>query len=359
MSRSTERSAGSALSRRAALGAAGGLGLLGVTGIAGTSQASTADGPGTHPATGPRPPVGEATGRLYEIRAGRHAVVVAGVAATLLSWKVDGEERLLTHEPHSVGDSYQGKTIVPWPNRIDRGHYTFDDAEYQVPVNEPERNTALHGLVNWVEWEPVEHSRDRVVLDYQLHPQYGYPFRLGLRMEYAVSARGIRARLTATNLGRARAPFGAAFHPYFQLGSETIDDMRVRLPADAYYTVDDRLLPTGIAEVDGTGMDFRVPRELGTTELDTAYTRLLREADGTAVTRLSRRGGPTIELWVDENYRYLQVYTDDGPPPGRAGRAGITVEPMTCAPDAFNSGDGLVLLDPGAEFHGSWGLRSA
>jgi len=32
------------------------------------------------------------------------------------------------------------------------------------------------------------------------------------------------------------------------------------------------------------------------------------------------------------------------------------VEPMTCAPDAFNSGDGLLSLEPGQEFVASWGV---
>jgi aldose 1-epimerase len=32
---------------------------------------------------------------------------------------------------------------------------------------------------------------------------------------------------------------------------------------------------------------------------------------------------------------------------------------MTCAPDAFNSGDGLVVLEPGASFTGRCGLIAA
>jgi aldose 1-epimerase len=35
---------------------------------------------------------------------------------------------------------------------------------------------------------------------------------------------------------------------------------------------------------------------------------------------------------------------------------GIAVEPTTCAPDAFNSADGLMVLSPGASFEGRWGV---
>ena len=38
---------------------------------------------------------------------------------------------------------------------------------------------------------------------------------------------------------------------------------------------------------------------------------------------------------------------------------GIAVEPMTCPADAFNSGSGLIVLEPGQQWSGQWGLLSA
>jgi aldose 1-epimerase len=61
-------------------------------------------------------------------------------------------------------------------------------------------------------------------------------------------------------------------------------------------------------------------------------------------------------LWVDEAYRYLMVYTGDTLAPERR-RRGLAVEPMTCAPNAFVSGDGLVRLEPGAEHIAEWGIE--
>jgi aldose 1-epimerase len=37
-------------------------------------------------------------------------------------------------------------------------------------------------------------------------------------------------------------------------------------------------------------------------------------------------------------------------------RRGLAVEPMTAAPDMLRSGDGLVVLDPGQEWSGTWGI---
>jgi aldose 1-epimerase len=60
---------------------------------------------------------------------------------------------------------------------------------------------------------------------------------------------------------------------------------------------------------------------------------------------------------MDDGYGYIQVYTDDGPT-GHPPRSGLTVEPVSCAPNAFNTGDGLTVIAPGESWRGAWGLRT-
>jgi len=298
-----------------------------------------------------------AVGRLYELEHGNQRAVVAGVSATLLSWQVEGKEMLLTHSPDVVGEGYQGKTIVPWPNRIEDGKYTFEGTEYQVPINEPDRNTALHGLLSFIEWQPVSHRRDSVVLEAQQHPNYGYPFHLVFRIEFSLGRHGLRSELTARNVGDGPAPFGTANHTYIAAASGTIDAMDLRLGASTYYLVDDNLIPTGTAPVAGTEYDFRERRPIGATVMDTAFGDLARDGDGLAVVGFTRPGGQDVDLWMDSSYGYIQVYTDDGAT-GHAPRSGLTVEPVSCAPNSFNTGDGLTVIAPGDEWRGAWGLRA-
>ncbi|RRO19863.1 aldose epimerase [Saccharopolyspora rhizosphaerae] len=326
--------------------------LLGTAGAAGAVAAL----PATAQAAPSGPPT--ASGHLYEIGTGRQRVLIGGVAASVLSWQVDGQEMLLTHDPDDVGEGYQGKTILPWANRIDHGSYTFDGEELQVAINEPDRDTALHGLMSFVEWSPVRHRSDSVVLEHVLPPDYGYPFQLAFRIEYRVDDRGFASTLHATNVGRRPAPFGTANHTYLAAAPGTsVDDIVLEIPADTYYEVDDRLIPTGTAPVDGTDYDFRTARPIARTTMDTAFTGL-HHTGGEAVVRF-RRPDVDVELWVDENHRYLQVYTDDDPSTDRPARAGLTVEPMTLAPNAFVTGDGLIVLRPGQTHTGSWGYRLA
>ena len=37
-------------------------------------------------------------------------------------------------------------------------------------------------------------------------------------------------------------------------------------------------------------------------------------------------------------------------------RRSAAVEPMTCAPNAFRSGDGLIVLEPGDTHVATWGI---
>ncbi len=156
----------------------------------------------------------------------------------------------------------------------------------------------------------------------------------------------------ATNVGAERAPFGAGLHPYLTPGATDVDDMVLEVPARALVPVDERLLPTGPpAPVDGTELDFRQPRRLGALRVDACFGELGRSPAGVARVRLGTNSGPgQLTIWMDERFRFVQVFTAD---------AAIAVEPMTCAPDAFNSGDGLVVLEPGASFTGRCGLIAA
>jgi aldose 1-epimerase len=112
--------------------------------------------------------------------------------------------------------------------------------------------------------------------------------------------------------------------------------------------VDDRLIPTGRRlPVDGTPYDFLHRRTIGATAFDVCFADFLEpwlEFDG-------------IRLGWDGNHSFLQVFSGDGLPPERR-RRGLATEPMSCAADAFNSGEDLAVLQPGDYESGTWTLRT-
>ena len=110
--------------------------------------------------------------------------------------------------------------LIPWPNRLQDGSYEFNGRRYQLPLTEPEHRNAIHGLVRWSTWTATEREPYRVVVEHILYPQPGYPFLLGIRIEYALSRSGLQVRTTATNLGSQPCPFGSGAHPYLTLGTD-------------------------------------------------------------------------------------------------------------------------------------------
>lgn len=248
---------------------------------------------------------------------------------------------------------------MPWPGRLRDGRYRFGGVEHHTPLTEPERDNALHGLATNRHWSAGDSSVRRLTFTLDLLPEPGYPFRLALGASYELVHRGVVATLRATNAGDTPAPFGAGLHPYLRIEGTPVDDLLLELPARTRVPVDERLLPAGDpVAVAGTELDFRHARAIGPLALDTCFADLERDADGIARVVLSAPGnGGRLTVWMDERFRFVQVYTGDTLPDPARRRGGVAIEPLTCAPDAFNSGDGLVVLAPGGSFSARCGLR--
>jgi aldose 1-epimerase len=288
------------------------------------------------------------SGEQVELVYGDQAAVVVGVGGGLRRYSVDGRDVLDAYGADEVCPSGRGQLLVPWPNRIEDGSYELGGSRYQLALDEPERRNAIHGLVRWSEWSVAERAPERAVLEHTLYPTPGYPFALALRADYRLAGGGLTVRLEATNVGVEPCPYGAGQHPYLAVPGERADDVELQVPAVTVLESNERGLPVGESSVGGE-LDFREARRIGPTVLDHCFTGLERDADGRARVRV----GETT-LWVDESWPCLMVFTGD-PLPDVA-RQSIAVEPMTCAPNAFRTGDGLVVLEPGATHSGSWGI---
>lgn len=294
------------------------------------------------------------TGEQFEIAHGDQGAVVTEVGATLRSFSVAGLELLDTFAEGEMSDVCRGQVLLPFPNRIDGGLYEFEGQERQLPLTEPATNNALHGLTRWLDWTPLRQTASSVTLRRRLYPQDGYPFMLDLQVEYALSDLGLTVTTTAANAGNTALPFGAGYHPYFTVGTPTIDAATLKLPAGTHLETNDRLIPTGRAPVEGEDFDFREGRPIGGVQLDTCFADLIPDADGFARVYLTHPdGSPRITISMDPSHSFIQVYTGDTLAE-QDRRRGIAIEPMTCAPNAFNSGEGLRVLAPGESFASVW-----
>jgi aldose 1-epimerase len=301
------------------------------------------------------------SGDQYEISGGGYRAIITQCGAGLRLLEHAGVPLVDGFGADEVAHGGRGQLLAPWPNRIRDGAYTFGGRDHQLPLSEPPRHNASHGLVRWVAWSVEEHTAHSVSLTYRLMAQSGYPWTLDLRVGYDVSAAGLTVTQSAANLASTAAPYASGAHPYLMVGPGPVDGWELVLPASTRVLVDDRLLPTGQEDVTGTPYDFRVARAIRDVGFDDAFTDLARDADGLTTVVLTDPGsGRGLALWVDEQHGWLQLFSADDVP--STARRSLAVEPMTAPADAFRTGTGLVALSPAGEpgdaLAVSWGIRA-
>ncbi len=297
-----------------------------------------------------------ATGDQWVIGHGHQRAVITEVGATLRSFTLGDRAVIDGFGPTEWSHGGRGQVLAPWPNRLGDGRYGFEGVGAEVPINEPSRNNAIHGLVRWLAFRMTSRAQNRVSLVTELHPSPAYPFALRLSLEYRLGRDGLTVTAEAENIGPTDLPFGLGFHPYLTVGTPTVDQIRLTVPATQRLLTDDRGLPTTTVATSGTEFDFTRGRFIGVTRLDTDFTGLERGADGRFRVELDHpdgTGGAT--LWGDERFAHVMVYTGDTLSPEER-RTAVAVEPMTCPPDAFRSGIDLTTIRPGGRWTGSWGI---
>ena len=300
------------------------------------------------------------SGEQYEITAAGYRAVIteSGAALRVLSY---GDRALVDgFAEDEISSGGRGQLLMPWPNRIRDGRYSFGGRDLQLALTEPKRSHASHGLARWAAWTLEEHTANSVSLVYRVMAQTGYPWTVDLHVLYDLGADGLTVTQTATNLSDEPAPYACGAHPYLAVG-EGIDRLELTVPARTRTLTDDRLIPTETVPVD-EGHDFRAGRLIGAVELNETYGDLDR-VDGVATATLrdpDPDAGHGVALWVDEKIPWLLLYSADDVP-GKERRS-LAVEPMTAPADAFNSGIDLVALAPagasGDELSVTWGIRA-
>lgn len=298
------------------------------------------------------------SGKHVGLTAGDYHATIASVGASLRTLQHRERHLVVPFDADQVRPFYRGATLAPWPNRVVDGRYTFADTDQQLPLTEPSRGHALHGLAAWLDFTVVHRTASTATLTATIEAQAGYPHRVEVTVTFELDEHGLHTTVTGTNTGPTAAPWGTAPHPYLVAGDGRVDDWTLTLPAESVLTVTgDRLIPTGLDRVAGGVFDFREARAIGDTFIDHAFTGLRRDEDGRTAVSLRAPEGTGVEVSWDAACPWVQLHTADQPDPA-LDRLGLAVEPMTCPPDAYNSGTDLIVLEPGAASSASWTIRA-
>lgn len=239
-----------------------------------------------------------------------------------------------------------GAAIGRYANRIRGATFSLDGKRYELPANDGPHH--LHGglrgfgKVVWRSRAFEDTDTIGVILEYTSRDgEEGYPGNLDVQITYALSV----ARLGSNGFSvdyRATSdrptPVNLTQHCYFNLAGEGSGDVLghdLAIHADSFTPIDESLLPTGaLALVEGTPLDFRVPRPIG------ARIRSMHE-----------------QLRLARGYDHNFVLNRVSPLPSAAARvaapaSGVVLEVFTTEPGMqFYSGNSLDASHPGKRGH--------
>ncbi|MDB1337473.1 aldose 1-epimerase family protein, partial [Bifidobacterium animalis] len=289
------------------------------------------------------------TGQQFSISHGDYTAVIAQLGATLRVFRYQGDDVTVSTGPDDVVTCCVGRVLVPFPNRLEHGSYDFDGAHYQLPINEPERDNAIHGFGMNYYWQLERLTEDSVTLSWRVPLTEGYPFSLQVFITYTLSNSGMRIDCDAVNNGDGPAPWAMAVHPWFSNGEDAhgnaIDAVTsrcsVQIPANTHVLTNGNLIPTGTEPVDGTKFDFRTAALLDRQPYDDALTDLTHAADGTVTAVFTRPDGRQVAIIGDESITSFQVCTGTGFPEA-IHPTGVAVEPQTAYANTFRTGIDLI-----------------
>ncbi len=252
--------------------------------------------------------------------------------------------------------SFKGSNLYPFPNRIEGGTYNFKNQTFQLTCNFPQENNAIHGLIYDKSFEVIlKEDGDigcRLILrNMDTKIVAGYPFENMIEMDYRWNEKNqFECTTKITNLSDGSMPVGHGWHPYFVAGDIAVDNVSIQFPSQEILEVNDKGIPTGESK---KYQDFNSLSLLGKTNFDSCFL-LNTDKERAEIWIENKRDKIKYIIWQEtgiKKYNYLQVYT----PPSRKS---IAIEPMTCAPDAFNNNKGLIVLAPQERISVAWGVKS-
>lgn len=277
------------------------------------------------------------------LHAGDYTATTTAAGGALGSLRHGDRDLVLSSGGELGRPAFEGAICAPWPNRVVDGRWTHDGIAQQLDITEPDRGHALHGFVHGLDWDLLEARENAATWQLDTLPRPGYPWALRLTSTFHLDD---EAGLTWEVAARLRpedswapgpAAYGVTIHPYLVAGNDPAQDWTLELPASSVLAVDDRLVPLGPVPAQEEDLDFRAGRALGTEHIDHAFGGLTGHR-----ARLHSPAGTGVEMSWDASSRWVQIFTAQWDQ--RLPRHAVAIEPMTCPPDAFNSGTDVVRL---------------
>ncbi len=257
---------------------------------------------------------------LYTISCAQISAKVTDLGATLVRLYIPGKDGKMddvvlgydSPAGYLESQTYFGATVGRNANRMHNACFVLGGTTWSVPVNEGCNN--LHSGPDGYNvrlWTVLSHTADTIVLGLRSpHGDQGFPGNADIRVTYKVEADGIRIIYDAVS--DRDTVFNFTNHSYFNLAGHTRPEKAMEqilsMPARFFNPDDAANIPTGeLRNVEGTPMDFRMPKPLG-RDISADYEPL--QLQGGYDHNFEVFCNPAAILSDPDSGRSLAVYTD-------------------------------------------------
>ena len=214
---------------------------------------------------------------LYEISWGDVKARISDYGATLVSVFVpDGQGHMVdvvlgfdSVERYENNGAFFGAIVGRNANRIGKGTFSIGEKKVQMPINNNSNN--LHSGPNSFGhrmWTAEKHTVDSIRFSlFSPDGDQGIPGNAQVSVTYTLENPGA-LRITYDAVSDKDTIFNMTNHAYFNMAGqehpEKAMDQLLMLTARFYNVADAESIPTGeLGPVEGTPMDFRVPKPIG------------------------------------------------------------------------------------------------
>ncbi len=278
--------------------------------------------------------------------------IIPDFGANLMSLQLEGKDKIYELlDRYENTEAFQAHRwsksdwLIPYPNRIKDGKYTYEGTQYHFELNHPRTESSIHGFCKNKKFDIKEIVLNEDFAQVDLFYNYNgnlnaFPFPFEVNLQYILSKNNsLEIYIYIKNTGENKMPAGIGWHPYFKW-SENIEVSFLQMPACNRVEVDHNLIPVGGEKLYDKFLSLN---QIGETKFDNCFHLAGNAPFKTRLTNAEK--SLQVELQTDKNFPYLQVFI----PPDRHC---IALEPMTCNVNAFNNKEGLKILSPGENFGG-------
>lgn len=301
-----------------------------------------------------------ASGDQYQLEfassKGIFRATIAQVGASLRALSIDNIDLVVGYEVDEPAPLCAGIVMAPWPNRIDGGKWQYEGKTLEVDITIHSQQNANHGFLGRYPFHLVSSDSASVTLGASIFPREGYPFLVELEVTYRLSETGLEVAHRANNRSAAAAPYAIGGHAYFQFSTTPTADLMLSSEAKTFVKCNDRQIPVEWVPTPTDRYNLSAGVRVADHFFDDDFSELPRDDAGRAHTYLTAPDGRGLDVWQDEKFDHVVLFTPDFFPTKNGPVYAAAIEPQTAAPNALNNGDGLAWIGSGQEFTASWGV---